>query len=493
MTNLNKGGIKLNTVQVLQRLQAETSAEVYIVGGFVRDLLRNKNNTDLDIVVRNLSLKDIKSFLANYGKVKEVKIAKTSDHFSVSILLFRASKHDFEAQISLPRRGKNQIPYSHNTLRQDVKFRDFKINSLYLPINYKSRKDVIDLVGGREDIVNRIISSNGSASERIKESPIRMMRAISLASRTNYTLAEDLIGAIYENASLINNCPAEAIRNEFNKILMSKKPSKYLRILQKTGLLKHIAPELEKCVGIRQDRRYHKFDVFNHSVYTCDNCAPDLVLRLAGLLHDIGKAVTRREVPNGGDGRKVTFHKHEMASVKMARDLLRRLRYDTNTTKAVLILVKLHMFHYTRDWTDAAVRKFIKKAEITEEYMDEKKISEFPLFKLRAAERKGNGLKCVPITDRQTDFEKRIIQIYKESHTLDVKDLEVNGNTIMEVFKLKPGVQVGNILNFLLEKVLESPHLNNKLDLLKLTTEYLHGPIVNRQVRHQETRQQNVG
>lgn len=464
----------MNTVQVLQRLQNETSAEVYIVGGFVRDLLRNKNNTDLDVVVRNLSINDIKTFLSNYGKVKEVKLARTSDHFSVNVLLFKASKTDMGAQITLPRRGKNQIPYSHNTLRQDVKFRDFKVNSLYLPINYKSRKDVIDLVGGREDIVNRIISSNGSASERIKESPIRMMRAISLASRTNYTLADDLTEAICENVLLIKNCPVEAIRTELNKILLSKKPSKYLKLLQKTGLLKQIAPELDMCVGVKQDKRYHKFDVFNHSIYTCDNCSPDLVLRLAGLLHDIGKAVTRREVPNGGEGRKVTFHKHEMASVKMARDLLRRLKYDTDTIKEVLILVKLHMFHYTRDWTDAAVRKFIRKADIKEEFINEQKISEFPLFKLRAAERRGNGLKGVAITDRQTDFEHRLIQVYSESKTLDVKDLEINGNTIIETFKLKPGIQVGNILKFLLEKVLEYPRLNNKLDLLKLTTEYLH-------------------
>lgn len=468
----------MNTVQVLQLLQKETSAEVYIVGGFVRDFLRNKNNSDLDVVVRNLSMKDIKEFLSKHGKVKEVKIAKTNDQISVNILLFKASRYDFEAQIALPRRGKKQIPYSHNTLRQDVKFRDFKINSLYLPINYKSRKDVIDLVGGRDDIVNRIISSNGSASERIKESPIRMMRAISLASRTNYRLADEIIEAIYENSQLINNCPVEAVRKEFNRILMSKKPSKYLKILRKTGLLKHIAPELDMCFGIKQDRRYHKFDVFNHSIYTCDNCDPDLVLRLAGLLHDIGKAVTRREAPNSRDGRKVTFHKHEMASVKMARDLLRRLKYDLSTIKEVLILVKLHMFHYTRDWTDSAVRKFIKKAGISEEYMHEDKISEFPLFKLRASERKGNGLKCIPVTDRQTDFERRIIQVYRESKSLDVKDLEINGNVIMEVFKLKPGVQVGNILNFLLEQILEQPRLNNRLDLLKLTTEYLHGPSV---------------
>jgi len=467
----------MNTVQVLQRLDKETKAEVYLVGGFVRDLLRNKNNMDLDVVVRGLSMRNIKKFLMRHGKVKEVNLAKTNDTFSVNILLFRASNDTFEAQISLPRRGKKQIPDSHNTLRQDVRFRDFKINAMYLPISYKSKKDVLDIVGGKEDIMNRRITSNGSAVERIKESPIRMMRAISLASRTNYAIDDEVMDAISSQASLITKCPPEAIRYEFNKILMSKKPSKYLRLLNKTGLLEHVAPELYKCVGVKQDKRYHKYDVFTHLIYTCDNIEPDTVLRLAGLLHDIGKPDTRKEIETPDNGIRVTFHKHEMVSVKMTRTFLRRLKYDSETARAVLSLVKLHMYHFTREWTDAAVRKFIKKADIGEEYMDYEKIGYFPLFKLRAAERMGNGLKGVAVTDRQRDFEKKIVDIFKESKVLEVADLEINGNVLMETFNIKPGVHVGKLLNSLLDQVLEKPSLNNRLDLLKLSTEYLYNEI----------------
>lgn len=465
----------MNTMKALQRLNNETRAEVFLVGGFVRDLLRNKNNMDLDILVRGLSMRNIKKFLARHGKVKEVRLSRTNDRFDVNILLFKASEGDFEAQISLPRRGKKQIPDSHNTLRQDVRFRDFKINAMYLPICYKSKKDVIDLVGGRDDIVNRRITANGSANERMKESPIRMMRAISLASRTNYTIDDEIIEAIRANASSIMRCPAEAIRIEFDKILMSKKPSKYLRLLNKTGLLKYIAPELYNCVGVKQDKKYHKYDVFTHLIYACDNCEPDLVLRLAALLHDIGKADTRKEVRERETGEiRVTFHKHEMVGVKLARNFLRNLKYDNDTAKEVLSLVKLHMYHYTRDWTDAAVRKFIRKAEIPEEYLNEDKIQELPLFKLRAAERMGNGLKGVAITDRQRDFERKLVKIYKESQGLEIKDLDINGNIIMETFKIEPGRQVGELLKFLLEKVLERPELNRQLELIKLAAEYIH-------------------
>ena len=461
----------MNTVEVLQRLQKETKAEVFLVGGFVRDYLRRKNNTDLDVVIRRLSLRNIKKFLKRHGKVKEVRLSKTNDSFAVNILLFRASSRDYEAQITLPRRGKMQIPDSHNTLKQDVRFRDFKINAMYLPINYRSRNDVVDLVDGKKDIAERRLTSNGSANERMKESPIRMMRAISLASRTNYTIDEEIIDAITANASLITKCPAEAIQAEFNQILMSKKPSKYLRLLRKTGLLKYIAPEVDGCVGVKQDARYHKYDVFTHLIYSVDHCEPDLIIRLAALLHDTGKKDTRKETKAGG----VTFHKHEMVSVKLAREFMKRMRYDIKTARQVVGLVKNHMYHYTREWTDSALRKFIRKVGLTEDYMSKDKIGDFPQFKLRAGERLGNGLKGVAVTDRQRDFENRLIDVYKESRGLTIRDLEIDGNVLMETFRLPQGQKVGEILNFLLSQVLEKPSVNNRTDLLKLTVDYLHG------------------
>lgn len=464
----------MNTIQVLQKLNKETTAKVYIVGGFVRDYLRNKPNNDLDIVIKGLPIKEIRKFLNKHGKIKSVVLTRTNDKFTVNVLLFKAyGDPSVEAQITLPKKGKNQTCNPYNTLKQDVKFRDFKINSIYLPINYKSKKDIIDLVAGKEDINTRMIRSNGSPSERIKESPIRMLRAISLASRINYIIDSKLLDSIKANAHLIKKVPAEAIKKELNKILMCKKPSKYLKTMQKTGLLKYIAPEIQNCVGVKQDRKYHKYDVFTHLIYTVDNCNFDLVIRLAGLLHDIGKPIVKQININEGKGINVTFYKHEIVSAKLATTFLKRLRYNNSITKKVVTLVRLHMYHYTREWTDTALRRFIKRANIDPYYMNINKISSFPLFRLRAAERLGSGKK-IDVTNRQKDFEERVIKIYNASNGLNIQDLKIDGNVIIETFKLKPGIQIGQILNHLLSSILENPVLNNRLDLLKLTTDYLY-------------------
>lgn len=457
----------MNTFKVLQRLDRDTSAEVYLVGGFVRDLIRNKKNDDLDIVIRKLSLKSIVSFLRKYGKVKKVDLSKTNDAFEVSMILFKAHGDSTEAQITLPRKGKSQITDPSNLLKHDVLHRDFTINGLYLPINYKSKADVIDLVGGKLDIYHRKIFAIGNPEDRIVESPVRILRAISLAARTGYTIDKGLTQQMFNHRHLLMKVPMENIREELNKILLSKKPSKYLKLMYKLGLLKYILPELERCKGVRQDDRFHKWDVFEHCVQTCDHVEPNLTLRMAGLLHDIGKVDTRKVQRDG----RVTFHKHEMDSFKKARAALERLRYPNTIKKEILHLVKLHMYHYTREFSDSAVRRFIKKAEINEESLNH--LDDLPLFKLRVADRLGNGLKNIPITDKQKDFQERIIKVFRESKGLSIKDLAINGEDLMKRFGLRQSPLVGKVLNHLLTKILEHPNVNNRDNLFDLAEKYL--------------------
>ena len=456
----------MKTLQALQRLQEETKAEVFLVGGFVRDYLRNKKNDDLDIVVRKVSSNVIFAYLKKHGSCKRVTLAINNDAFTTELILFRGGDDTLVAQIVLPRRGKRQIADKSNTLRQDAKFRDFKINAMYLPIDFKSKADVIDVVGGLKDIRNRTISTVSNVDDCLTMSPIRVLRAISLASRTGYKIDSTLFGGLKHRGSALKDVIPDAIRKDLNKIILSSKPSRYLKLMQKLGILAVVMPELDDCVGVTQDTRYHKYDVFSHCIYTCDNSDRDLVLRLAGLLHDVGKAGTRKRI-----GARITFHKHEMLSVKLVRNFLNRLRYDGRTKTAVLSLVRLHMYHYTRDYGDGAVRRFIKKLGITKDMLDN--LGDLPLFKLRQAERLGNGLKIEPVTKRQLDFEDRIIKIFNRGGGLDIKDLDIDGHIIMEAFALKEGEMVGKVMKHLLSCVQKDKELNNRLALIELTIQYL--------------------
>jgi putative nucleotidyltransferase with HDIG domain len=285
------------------------------------------------------------------------------------------------------------------------------------------------------------------------------MRAFSLGARLNYTIANHTQAGILECVNLLKKASWEAIRMELEDILLSKKPSKYLKLMEKLGVLKIVMPELQRCVNCNQDKRYHKHDVFNHVLNACDNIEPNLTLRLAALLHDIGKPSSRKII----DG-KVTFHKHEVLGAKEAAILLKRLKFDKETIKEVTHLIRMHMYHYTREWTDSGIRRFIENAPIKEE--DLKDIGNIPLFKLRKSDRAGNGYRKQPVTDRQRDFEDRIIKVFGSSNGFTIKDLDINGDILMEYFNLTPGKQIGEILNYLLGVILEYPELNERRELL---------------------------
>jgi poly(A) polymerase/tRNA nucleotidyltransferase (CCA-adding enzyme) len=252
---------------------------------------------------------------------------------------------------------------------------------------------------------------------------------------------------------------------------MSQKPSKYLRTMHDSGLMHVIIPELSICDGVTQNRKYHKYDTLTHCLIACDSAERDLVLRLAALLHDVGKPQVREEVVKGGKY-KVTFYNHEVTGSKMARRILRGLKFDKEMALTVSDLIYNHMYNYEPNrWSDAAVRRFIAKTHISGK--DIKRLSSMPVFLLRKADRAANGLNLSEISPRQISFEKRIKQVYNQSIVLHVKDLDIDGTVLMEEFKLKPGPTIGHILNYLLSIVIEDQSMNQRDVLIEEVSKYL--------------------
>lgn len=443
-------------INVLQKLNKDTAAEVYYVGGFVRDLIRKKKPNNVDVVIRNYTIKDIVKYLKSYGDIKKVN----SYHCDMTFTC-----NGEEVRISIPRNGKKKSPFF--LLKDDARSRDFTINAMYLPVDRRSKKHIIDYYGGLEDIKNKRLRPVTGVKSMLHADPIRGMRVISFSAWLSYKIDSNLFYGVKASAKLLEKATVDEKRNEWIRILLSKKPSKYIRLLYNTGLLHFLIPELHACHGMEQNKKYHKHDVFTHSILACDNTEPDIILRLAALLHDIGKLQTREEQHG-----KVTFYSHEVESARLAKRILKRLNFDRDTIDKVVELTYLHMYNYEPDkWTDSAVRRFIKKAKIQKEDLD--KLETFPLFLVRRADRLANGYTNKEVSFRQSLLQKRILDTFEQSNALTISDLDIDGSILMKRFNLKEGPTIGHILCYLLSIVTDNQKLNSKDLLIEEASKYL--------------------
>ncbi|HNX60259.1 MAG TPA: HD domain-containing protein, partial [Spirochaetota bacterium] len=331
---------------------------------------------------------------------------------------------------------------------------DFTINGLAYDLELH---EVIDYVGGIDDIAAKRIRTIGSALDRLGEDGLRSYRACRLAAKLGFVIDETTLSAIRDTIKVAEGVSVERVRDELIKLLQTDKPSVGLEYMRVTGLLDLFLPELSACYGVSQNK-YHMHDIYHHCVYSCDAALKrDPIIRLAALLHDIGKLPTRRE----GDSGDNVFYNHEVIGARMTKKIMRRLKFSNEEIERTVNLVYNHMFHYTDEWTDGAVRRFMRKVGV-ENLLD--------LFELRKADRKGNGSReglPVPILE----LEKRIKKIIEAENAITVKDLEINGYDIMNEFSVKPGPVIGRLLNELLEIVLDNPDFNTKEYLVEKARE----------------------
>ncbi|MBM3286886.1 MAG: HD domain-containing protein [Candidatus Eisenbacteria bacterium] len=329
------------------------------------------------------------------------------------------------------------------SLEEDLSRRDFTINAMAFDLH---ERRLIDPQAGRADLGRRIIRCVGRAEERFREDALRMLRAVRIAGQLGFEIEEETYLAIVRCAALIDAIAMERVREELDRILTQPMPSISIGRLLETGLLERFLPELADAYGVCQNR-YHAFDIYHHSLCVTDQApAKNKIVRLAALLHDLGKVATRHEAAG-----RVTFYNHQVVGARMADQILRRLRYSGEERERVVHLVEQHMFHYNSDWTDAAVRRFVRA--VGPELMED-------LFAVRAADTLGNGLKRGGVSGHLLELRSRIAEIRARDEALSVRDLQIDGHDLMSALGIAEGPLIGRILDALLDEVLEDPARN---------------------------------
>jgi tRNA nucleotidyltransferase (CCA-adding enzyme) len=428
-------------VQYILETLMDNGYEAYIVGGCVRDSLLKRDIKDYDITTNALPEDIIKLF--------ERTIPTGLKHGTVTVVInknnYEVTTYRIDGTYS-DNRHPDQVEFT-SSLREDLSRRDFTINALV----YNNAQGIIDLFSGIEDLNQRIVRCVGDADRRFNEDSLRMLRAVRFSSQLGFNIEETTYSAIKKNNHLLKNVSKERIREELVKILMSSIPSRGIRMLLDTGLLKHIIPELLECVGFDQRNPHHDKNVFDHIMSVLDNSSSSLIVRLGALLHDIGKPRTF-SVDKRGVGH---FYSHNTVGAEMAETILKRLRFDNNTIKKVVILIKEHMSAYTV-MKNKTLKKFIARVGLDN-------IEE--LFQLQIADSKGHKASAdySPILKRREDVRR----ILEKGEAFTVSSLKISGDDLIKL-GFKPGKEIGVTLNKLLDMVLTDPQLNNSATLINI-------------------------
>ncbi len=434
-----------NVIKIIKTLK-KNDCQAYIVGGSVRDLLLGIPVMEWDITSS-----------ANPNEVKKLfkKVVPTGIKYGTVTVLLGKEKYE----ITTFRSDEKYVDGRHpknvvftNDIHQDLSRRDFTINAIaYDPIEDK----LIDDFNGKKDLTKKMIRTVGDPVDRFSEDGLRSVRACRFAAKLEFKIEPKTLAAIPKTLKVTKKVALERIHDEIVKLMAAKKPSIGFELMRRSGILKLIIPELVKTYRVKQPPKFHKYDVYWHSLYSCDAApAGDIILRMAALLHDIGK-------PKCKVG--YTFYQHDKVGCQMTEKILKRLKFSNDAIKKITNLISHHMFNYTSDWSDAAVRRFIRRIGGAGTVND--------LFALRNADT--SAMEREIGSDYLAELKRRIKKILNAENALHIKDLEIDGKDVMHVLKIKPGPEVGKILNNLLEEVLDRPTMNRRAVLLKMIKGYV--------------------
>lgn len=412
--------------------------EAYAVGGSVRDMLTNRPTKGWDFATNATPEEILKLFPDSFydNQFGTVGIKMPDDIYEVTTYRSEKGYKDH--------RHPDVVVWGAS-LEEDLSRRDFTINA----IAYDG-KTLVDPYNGQKDIEAKLVRSVGDPEARIAEDALRVMRAVRIASELGFMIEPTTLEAIKTNAHLITDISAERIRDELLKILVSPFAADGILLLKQTGILQIILPELDGAftIGQKSPARHHIYDVGTHSVIALKHCpSKDPIVRLATLLHDIGKVKTFAIKNN-----VITFYNHEVVSTKMAKAILARLRFSRRDSERILTLVRWHQFTVDERQTDSALRRFIR-------HVGKENLAD--MLALRIGDRLGGG--AAETSWRMELFKKRLEEVQKQPFT--VTDLKINGFDVMKALNVKPGPIIGKVLNDLFSEV-EAGTLKNEREIL---------------------------
>jgi poly(A) polymerase len=416
--------------------------ELALVGGPVRDAILGRVAPDLDFTTSanpDQILKIVKPIAQatwDIGREFGTIAAQIGDD-KIEITTYRADSYDPESR-------KPTVSFGDN-LEDDLIRRDFTVNAMALRLPSKT---FVDPHQGLRDLMDKVLKTPSKPEISFSDDPLRMMRAARFAAQLGFEIEPETFDAMRDMAARIEIISAERVRDELSKLMLADDPRPGLEALVDSGIAGHVLPELP-ALRLEADEHHHHKDVYQHTLtvvvqaidYERDyDLNKDLVLRLAALMHDIGKPATKR-LESGG---AVSFHHHDVVGAKLAKKRLTALRFDNDTIKAVSKLIELHLrfFGYSdQQWSDSAVRRYVRDAE------DQ-------LLRLHALTRADvttrNQRKANRLAHAYDDLEERI-KVLAEQEELDAMRPELNGQQIMEILGIAPGREVGEAYGYLLE------------------------------------------
>lgn len=479
--------IKKEILEIAEVLK-KAGFEAYLVGGCVRDILLNQEPKDWDIAT-NAKPEEIQKIFSVFADATADKPATVyenafgtvgvkTDSEDPALKIIEVTTYRLEGKYT-DKRHPDEIKFA-KTIEEDLARRDFTVNALALEVGSSKwevgseqfeqaqRSDkqsnrtirqlaeiepfIVDLFGGQKDLNEKIIRAVGNPDERFEEDALRLMRAVRFAAQLGFAIDKNTEEAIKRHAALLEFISKERVRDELSKLLMTDNAAGGINEMQRVGLLKYVIPELEQGVGVKQNK-HHIYEIFEHNVYSLDYAAKNnfsLHLRLAALLHDIGKPNTKR-----GEGLDSTFYGHQVVGERMAVEILDKLHFSKEIIEKVAVLIREHMFVYDPEVvTDAGARRLLRRAG-PENIED--------LLLLREADRIGSGVpKAQPYRLRHLRF--RLEKVSKDP--ISAKMIKINGEDIIRALKIQPGPKIGHILAILLEEVLDDPNLNDRENLI---------------------------